>query len=118
VTYNPEGLLRGWVRGESIPDLAEAFLAEVTAQDWRVEQIVDAVAQHFEHFLAWTLGVLVELVNGHLAQGLNPARLCEELPTYVRYGVESELGLRLLVSGVEIASPRPRDRDRCCGGTH
>lgn len=47
-----------------------------------------------------SLSSWVELVNGQLADGATPARLCEQLPTYVRYGVDSELALRLLISGV------------------
>jgi superfamily II DNA/RNA helicase len=100
ISVDPEALLREWVRGESIPDLAETFLSEVSEQDWRVEQVVDAVAQHFEHFLAWTLGVVIELVNERLAEASIAAPLCEPLPSYVRYGVDSPLALRLVVSGV------------------
>ena len=29
--------------------------------------MVDAVTEHFEHYLAWTVGALVELVNTRLA---------------------------------------------------
>ncbi|MGH3083983.1 MAG: hypothetical protein ACRDNP_07965, partial [Gaiellaceae bacterium] len=68
--------------------------------DWRVEHVVDAVAQHFEHFLAWTIGVVIELVNQRLAEASIAAPLCEALPSYVRYGVDSPLALRLVVSGV------------------
>ena len=100
VLVDPALLVQGWVRGESIPDLGERFLAEVEAQDWRVEQVVDTVAQHLEHFLSWTLGVLVELVNDRLSEDEVEARLCDELPAYVRYGVNSPLALRLVVSGV------------------
>jgi len=100
VLVDPQALIQEWVRGKAIPDLAEQFLAEVQDQDWRVEQIVDVVTQHFEHFLAWTLSVLLELVNERLAELPDPVRLCPELPAYVRYGVDSRLALRLLVSGV------------------
>ena len=36
---------------------------------WRIEQMVDAVTKHFEHYLAWTIGALTELVNTRLADG-------------------------------------------------
>lgn len=100
VVITPNELLAAWVHGESLADMAECFLAEVQEQDWRVEQMVDAVTQHFEHFLAWQLAALVELVNELLDESGIETTLCPELPVYVRYGVDSGAALRLLMSGV------------------
>jgi len=34
---------------------------------WRIEQTVDVVTSHFEHYPSWTVGAVVELVNLQLA---------------------------------------------------
>ena len=49
-------LLTGWLTGTSLPDLAQAHLAAAADPAWRIEQMVDAVTEHFEHYLAWTVG--------------------------------------------------------------
>jgi hypothetical protein len=100
IEVEPALLLDEWISGAPIPDLANRFLGSVVDPGWRVEQIVDTLAQHFEHFLSWTLGVVLELANARL-QGVDAAQtLCEELPAYVRYGVDSRISLLLLLSGV------------------
>ena len=80
-------LLTGWLTGTSLPDLAEAHLAAAADPAWRIEQMVDAVTEHFEHYLAWTVGALVELVNTRLADAGIEERLCPDLGSYIRYGV-------------------------------
>jgi hypothetical protein len=92
-------LLTRWVHGDSLARLANDFLAEVPAADFRIEQLVDAVTQHFEHFLAWTLGALLTLANEQLA-ARDEQLICPALPLFVRYGVDTLQALELLTRGV------------------
>lgn len=99
IAVDPASSLRSWIAGASLPDLAGAFLNAVTAPSWRIEQMVAAVSQHFEHYLSWTVGALVDLVNWHLESGGWEGRLCPELGGFIRYGVSDSRALQLMTSG-------------------
>jgi Helicase conserved C-terminal domain len=100
IEVKPVDLLHGWLRGTSLSDLAETHLAAAPKPAWRIEQMVDAVTSHFEHYLAWTVGALVELVNTRLANAEVEVRLCPDLGSYIRYGVDDPKGLILMTSGI------------------
>lgn len=100
ITVDPVEVLDGWLSGMSLPDLAHAHLAAVASPAWRIEQMVDAVTEHFEHYLAWTVGALVELVNARLAHADAEERLCPDLGSYIRYGVSDPRALVLMTSGI------------------
>jgi hypothetical protein len=93
-------LLRDWLAGASLSDLANVHLAAVIDPAYRIEQMVDAVTGYFEHYLAWTVGSLVELVNVRLSNADAEARLCPELGGYIRYGVSDPRALILMTSGI------------------
>lgn len=100
IEIKPVNLLTGWLAGTSLPDLAETYLAAAPNPAWRIEQMVDVVTRHFEHYLAWTIGALVELVNTRLIDASADARLCPDLGSYIRYGVSDSRALILMTSGV------------------
>jgi hypothetical protein len=100
IPVEPVDLLSGWLEGTPLSELAQAHLAAATKADWRIEQMVDAVTAHFEHYLAWTLGALVELVNSRLEAADSDARLCPELGGYIRYGVSQLSSLILMTAGI------------------
>ena len=100
IDVQPTDLLAGWVAGRSLPDLADDFLGAASDRAWRIEQMVDAVTTHFEHYLSWTVGALVELVNGRLADGAHVVEVCPELGGYIRYGVNSPQALLLMTAGI------------------
>ena len=93
-------ILAGWLGGASLQQLADGSLSEASEPDWRIEQMVDAVTSHFEHYLAWTLGALVELTNSHLSESGSDLLICPDLGGYVRYGVGKPAALVLMRSGV------------------
>ncbi|WP_232327492.1 DEAD/DEAH box helicase [Herbidospora yilanensis] len=93
-------VLRDWVSGASLPSLAEKHLRSAKQPEWRIEQMVDAVTDHFEHYLSWTLSALVELVNIRLEEAEVDHRLCPELGGHIRYGVQSPAALILMTSGI------------------
>jgi hypothetical protein len=93
-------LLDRWVHGDSMAAMAEEFLAEVPSVEFRLEQTVDAITQHFEHFLSWMLGALLTPVNEQLAEIDQERVICPPLPLFVRYGVDSVQALELLINGI------------------
>jgi RAD3-like DEAD/DEAH box helicase/helicase-like protein len=116
VDASPVDLLVDWVSGHTLPELAEVHLSAVKDPAHRIEQMVGAASEHFEHFLAWTVGAVVELVNTALLDADIEERLCPELSGYIRYGVDSPHALRLMTSGIRsrrlahaVAQDRPLD---------
>jgi hypothetical protein len=97
---DPVELLTNWLAGTSLPALAEAHLAAAPDPAWRIEQMVDAVTEQFEHYLAWTVGALAELINTRLADSGLDERLCPDLGSYIRYGVDDPKALALMTSGI------------------
>jgi superfamily II DNA/RNA helicase len=95
----PEAVLLGWLAGTSLTELSDDLLAAVPDAAWRITQLVDTVTAHFEHFLSWTLGALIETVNQSLDATGSEHRLCPELPAYIRYGVDDRRALALLMAG-------------------
>ena len=93
-------ILNGWIGGEALQELADRLLGDVPDKTWRLEQLVEIVSSFFEHYLSWTLGALIELTNEKLEADGSLVRLCPQLPAYVRYGVENDSALALLVAGV------------------
>jgi hypothetical protein len=100
IQVSPVLLLSDWIAGGSLPYLAETYLHAAVSAAWRIEQMVGAVTEHFEHYLAWTVGALVELVNAHLSTVETETRLCVELGGYIRYGVDTPHALVLMTSGI------------------
>lgn len=100
IQVSPAMLLNDWIAGRSLPELAAAYLRSATPAAYRIEQMVGAVTEHFEHYLAWTVGALVELVNARLSTAEAETRLCVELGGYIRYGVNTPHSLVLMTSGV------------------
>jgi hypothetical protein len=96
----PIELLIGWISGGSLPDLAEWHLQAAGPPAWRIEQMVRHVTEQFEHYLAWTVGAVVEMVNSRLSGAGTDERLCPELGGYIRYGVNTVHALLLMSSGI------------------
>lgn len=100
ITVAPVALVIGWISGRSLPDLADVHLRAAPQAAWRIEQMVGTITEQFEHYLSWTIGALVELVNGLLADADSEVRLCPELGGYIRYGVNTPYALQLMTAGI------------------
>lgn len=100
ISVEPRDFLLDWLGGASYMELGIAHLGAAADPGWRIEQAVDAVTEHFEHYLAWTIGVLVELANEHLEESGSEAILCPDLGSYIRYGVSQPAALVVMTSGV------------------
>lgn len=94
----PEAL-GNWVTGTSIPELARLWLPS-TAVDWALEQTVSNISITFEHYLSWTLGALINMVNERLTREFAPVRLQATTAWCLRYGVDTQQALHLLIHGV------------------
>ncbi len=98
-------VLLDWLHGLTYAELADKHLVRIHDTSRRVEEMVDAVTGHFEHFLAWTVGALVELVNALLIDADSDRRLCPELGSYIRYGVDDRRALALMLNGLRSRRP-------------
>lgn len=91
--------LTGWIDGLDVPALAERILPGL-AVEWQLEQTVDAISSTFEHYLAWTVGVLVEQANTRLEEAGLVSRLRPDTAWCIRHGVNTPHALALLNEGV------------------
>lgn len=92
--------MRHWLDGDDIPALADAILNDVADVAWRLEQTVDAVSETFEHYLSWTVGVVLEQANDMLESAGATVRFSNTFAYYIRYGVNTDQALALLTRGV------------------
>jgi len=102
VHVEPADLLRHWLTGQSLPQIADALLAEIPDRSFRIERLVDAVSDFCEHYFSWTLGALLGQVNSRLdeSDAGDKRRLCPDLPVFIRYGVTSVEAVELRTSGL------------------
>ena len=101
VTVEPVELLRLWLSGQALAEMADTLLGEIPDRALRMERLVDGVSDFCEHYLAWMLGVLLEQVNRRLlAARFTNRTLSVELPVFVRYGVSSVVAVEFLLSGL------------------
>lgn len=92
--------MRGWMAGLDMPALAAQMLPTVSDAAWRLEQTVDAVSETFEHFLSWTIGLVVTQANEVLVERGGVAAIPENLAYLIRFGVDTTTALKLLAAGV------------------
>lgn len=94
-------LVLDWVGGASVQYLADTYLGETRDPVFRLEELADLTTSAFDNFLPWILGIIVEWVNGRLADDdADGPALPLALPSFVRYGVASEHAVHLIRSGV------------------
>lgn len=90
-------LIVDWLQGRELDRLGETHLSEVSDESYRYEQLSEFISSVLEHFLPWLLSTVVAWVN----EGLDDeARLCPDLPAYVRHGVDRPVALELARAGV------------------
>lgn len=92
--------LRLWMSGLSMPALAAALLPTVADASWRLEQTVDAVSGTFEHFLSWTVGVVIDQTADLLREMDAETSIPRTFAYMIRYGVDTRIALSLITNGV------------------
>jgi hypothetical protein len=93
------GAITGWISGEPIPRLATTWLTGLDSE-WALEQTVSNISETFEHYLAWTVGALVNLVSLRLEETHAEFRLPSTVGWHLRHGVDTPQALALLNAGV------------------
>ena len=93
-------LLLDWVSGTELQELADRYLAKISDEGYRSEQLAEFSATVFEHHLPWTVGIVVQWVNARLEATDLEWRLPEHLPAAIHYGVSTLTALNLMVGGV------------------
>ena len=92
--------LDAWIAGAEMTDLADRLLSDVSDEAFRIEQMVDGVSRTFEHYLAWTVGVIVEQANARLEGATSFIRLRSDAAWCIRFGVDTPEALTLLTRGM------------------
>ena len=100
-TVKVDDVILQWVGGAGMSDLAANHLSKVPDVAYRLEQMVDVVSGAFEHFLSWTVGVVVEQTNEALVAEDSWMRLRSNTSSMLRYGVDTSQALALLTGGVQ-----------------
>lgn len=97
VEVDTNELVADWVRGVGLAELVERHLGEVDPSDdgFRFEQLSTFLSRICEHHLPWTLGTILEWINGNRRKDL-----CPTLPACVHYGVADLVALELMSGGV------------------
>ncbi|HEU0130115.1 MAG TPA: DEAD/DEAH box helicase [Mycobacteriales bacterium] len=106
-------LVRDWVAGRDFTDLADAHLGAVPDPAFRLEQTVDGISEGVQHYLSWTVGLVVSHANDILLSRLSPMQLYPSTAAHLRYGVDTPLAIELLVRDV-----KSRALARDLGGSH
>jgi len=102
VHLEPVELLRHWLTGQSLPQIADVLLTEIPDRSLRIERLVDAASDFCEHYFSWIVGALLGQVNSRLneSDAGDKRRLCPDLSVFIRYGVTSAEAVELRTSGL------------------
>ena len=95
------GLLKAWVAGGDIQDLADGYLGAVADPEFRLEQLADFITAAFDNSFAVGIWIGHRWVNARLDTDENPdVSISASLPFLIRYGVNSQDAVRLIRGGV------------------
>lgn len=90
-------LVRDWIAGRTLTELANAHLTSVTDSAFGLEQMVDGISEGVQHYLSWTVGLVIAQANDILLSRLSPVQLFASTAAHLRYGVDTPLAIDLLV---------------------
>ena len=96
-----DAVVRDWIGGSDLTELANAHLREVADPAFRLEQMVDGISEGVQHYLSWTVGLVIAQANDILLSRLSPVQLFPSTAAHLRYGVDTPLAIDLLVRDVK-----------------
>lgn len=94
-------VVRDWIAGRDLTELADTHLTEVADPAFRLEQMVDGISEGVQHYLSWTVGLVITQANDILLSRLSPLQLFASTAAHLRYGVDTPLAIELLVRDVK-----------------
>jgi len=94
-------VVRDWIGGRTLTELANDHLAAVADPAFRLEQMVDGISEGVQHYLSWTVGLVITQANDILLSRLSPLQLFATTAAHLRYGVDTPLAIDLLVQDVK-----------------
>lgn len=104
LSVDPQLLLTDWIAGSSLSQLAEKYTAKSSPAAFRIEQMVDAVGHHFEHYISWVVSAFTELINLELSDHETGLVVCPNLGSFIRYGINDDIALSLVLHGIRSRS--------------
>lgn len=96
-----DAVIRDWIAGRTLTELANTHLTEVADPAFRLEQMVDGISEGVQHYLSWTVGLVITQANDILLSRLFLAQLFASTAAHLRYGVDTPLAIDLLVRDVK-----------------
>lgn len=100
ITVDLEGLLMAWLGGVELQPLADQYLSVVMDSDYRYEQLSEFIASVFEHYIPWSVGILVGWLNARFEELNQESRFPEALPGAIHFGVGSTDALALMLNNI------------------
>ncbi|WP_286689389.1 MULTISPECIES: DEAD/DEAH box helicase [unclassified Aeromicrobium] len=102
IDVDTDAVIRDWIAGRTLTELANTHL-NTAVQDsaFRLEQMVDVISEGVQHYLAWTVGLVVVQANDILLSRLSSVQLFSNTAAHLRYGVDTPLAIDLLVRDVK-----------------
>lgn len=99
-----DAVVRDWISGRDFTELADTHLTAVADSAFRLEQMVDGISEGVQHYLSWTVGLVIAQANDILLSRLSPLQLLASTAAHLRYGVDTPLAIHLLVRDVKSRS--------------
>lgn len=101
IKVDTAAVVRDWITGRTLSELANAYLTAVSDPAFRLEQMVDGVSEGVQHYLSWTVGLVIAQANDILLSRLSSVQLFATTAAHLRYGVDTPLAIDLLVRDVK-----------------
>lgn len=101
VDVDADAIVRDWIAGRDLSELADTHLNDVADPGFRLEQMVDGISEGVQHYLSWTVGLVVAQANEILLSRLSPLQLLASTAAHMRYGVDTPVAIDLLVRDVK-----------------
>lgn len=101
IDVDTDAVVRDWITGRTLTELANDHLSEVPNTAFRLEQMVDGISEGIQHYLSWTVGLVISQANDILRLRLSSAALFSSTAAHLRYGVDSPIAINLLVRDVK-----------------
>lgn len=101
VVISADAVVRDWIAGRDLTELADTHLAEVADSSFRLEQMVDGISEGVQHYLSWTVGLVIAQANDILLSRSSPLQLFASTAAHLRYGVDTPFAIDLLVRDVK-----------------